>query len=49
MALIAKDIIETIQMIEKDNLDIRTTTMGISFLTVFHITRLLQRKKFMIK
>lgn len=30
MALIAKDIIETIQMIEKDNLDIRTTTMGIS-------------------
>ena len=25
-----KDIIETVRMIEKENLDIRTTTMGIS-------------------
>jgi len=32
MPLINKDILETIKMIEKDNLDIRTTTMGISLL-----------------
>lgn len=32
MSLIKKDILETIAMIEKDNLDIRTTTMGISLL-----------------
>jgi uncharacterized protein (UPF0210 family) len=30
MPLINKDILETIKMIERDNLDIRTTTMGIS-------------------
>ena len=27
---IYKDVLETIHMIEKENLDIRTTTMGIS-------------------
>ncbi|MEL7569312.1 MAG: PFL family protein [Eubacteriaceae bacterium] len=32
MPLINKDILETIKMIERDNLDIRTTTMGISLL-----------------
>jgi hypothetical protein len=32
MSLVKKDILETIAMIEKDNLDIRTTTMGISLL-----------------
>ena len=28
----AKDILETIKMIEEDNLDVRTITMGISLL-----------------
>ena len=32
---IYKDVLETIHMIEKENLDIRTTTMGISLLDCF--------------
>ena len=32
---IYKDVLETIRMIEKENLDIRTTTMGISLLDCF--------------
>ena len=32
---IYKDVMETIEMLEKDNLDIRTTTMGISLLDCF--------------
>ena len=33
--MIYKDIIETIKMIEEENLDIRTTTLGISLLDCF--------------
>ena len=32
---IYRDILETINMVEKENLDIRTTTMGISLLDCF--------------
>ena len=32
---IYKDVLETIHMLEKENLDIRTTTMGISLLDCF--------------
>ena len=32
---IYKDVLETIHMLERENLDIRTTTMGISLLDCF--------------
>ncbi len=45
MPLINKDILETIKMIERDNLDIRTTTMGISlFDCVSHDPKITAKK-----
>jgi len=36
--IIASEVLETIQMIQKENLDIRTITMGISLRTVPTVT-----------
>ena len=44
-----KNILETISMIEEQKLDIRTITMGISYLIVSILMEKNQEKKYIIK